>query len=193
MNIRLAAIFLLAGAALWVAPAGATSIRTGSSYGNISDSATSSIGTQYLVPLTPIDPADIDLLLQISATSPNFMDPIQVTVNLSPAAFMPGTATFGIVACPGANLGNVCTPASNPTCDLSGVTVKAGTITLPGSCNVANETFYFDEALNPDNPNGVFGDISVVKPTSTPEPGSLELLALGLVSFALLSKRLLQA
>lgn len=194
MNIRMTALILIVVAVVFVAPARADRVRTGSNYGQILNSQTSSIGTQFLVPLTPIDPAEGDLLLQVSPSSPDLNDPIQVKIALSPTELIANTGTFGIVTCPGFNLGSACTPASNAACDLSGVTYQGGMLTLPGSCNVANETFYFDEGADPNGAfTGTFADISAVKTMATPEPGTLELLALALVSSALLSKRLLQS
>ncbi len=193
MNIKLASTFLLGATVLLVAPVRADRIRTGSSYGMAINSQTSSIGTQTLVPLTPLGPTEGDLVLQISPTSPDLGDAIQVKITLSSTEFVMGTGTFGVVNCPGFNLGSLCTPASNPTCNLSGVTYQGGSLTLPGSCDVANETFYFDEPATTDDFSGTFADISAVTPTTTPEPSSLALLSAGLFSLALLSKRLLQS
>ncbi len=196
MNLRLTVALLLASALIFIAPARATSIRTGSSYGQIASTSltdASGIGTEYLVPLTPIDPNDIDLLLQISSTSSFLNNPIQITINLAGTPFVANTAAFGILNCgsdgtAGTNLGTVCTPASNPACDLSGVTGNGGTITLPGACIVANETFYFDEAST-----GVFAAVSPVTATAAPEPSSLALTLVSLIPIALLSRRRLLA
>jgi hypothetical protein len=144
-----------------------------------------------LVPLTPINPDDIDLLLQISPTSPDLGDPLEVMLDLSTQSFVTNTDNFGILNCgstgtAGSNLGTICTPITNPTCNLAGVSDNAGTITLPGSCIIAGETFYFDEASA-----GVFADVSPL--TATPEPSSLALLGMGLISVAFFSRRRLQA
>jgi hypothetical protein len=191
MKTKRTLVALLAAALLCATAARATTIRTGSSYGMISSSTSSSLGTDYLVPLTPISPSDFDLLLQISPTSPDLGDPLQVTLDLG-SSFISGDDPFGILACnnngmAGTNLGAVCTPTSNPACDLTGVTDVAGSIVLPGSCDVANETFYFDLAST----SGIA--VSPVTATLTPEPGSLSLLGLALFSLVIFSRRRVRA
>jgi hypothetical protein len=195
MTARCSVMLLLGIALIFGGPARADRIRTGSSYGKIiQPQQSSAIGTQSLVPLRPVSEQDGDLLLQISPTSPDLGDPLKVTLVLSPTELIPGTGTFGILECPGLNLGTVCTPGTNPVCDLSGVSEVSGTITLPGACDVANETFYFDEpAATGQNPfTGAFAQVSPVTPT-VPEPGSLALAGVGLLSLAFLSKRRSQA
>jgi hypothetical protein len=202
MNLRLTVASLLGAVLIFVAPARGTSIRTGSSYGQIaatSSTAAAGIGTEYLVPLTPISPDDFDLLLQISPTSSFLNNPIQITIGLtSPPFFTSSTSTdsFGILNCnndgsgtAGSNLGMVCTPTGNSTCDLSGATVNGNTITLPGACVTANETFFFDEST----PGGAFASVTTVAATTTPEPSSLALIGISLVTLALLSRRRLLA
>jgi hypothetical protein len=195
MNIKVAATLLLAAAILFVAPARADRIRSGSSYGLPGNPQMTSIGTETLVPVPP-DMTEGDLVLQIIPSSPFLGDPIQVNVTLSSTEFVLGTGTFGVINCPPIQTTlALCTPVTNPACDLSGVTPQAGTITLPGSCNVANETFYFDEPSTGTTFDtiGPFAEISAVTPTTTPEPSSLALLCAGLFSLALLSRRLLHS
>lgn len=196
MKVRFLATVLVGSTLFFASAARATSVRTGSNYGQPGTSQTApDVGTEYFVPLTPIDPEFIDLVLQISPTSPYLGDPIQVTVDLSTTSLASDGTTFGLLMCnPGAapqtafsNLGTICTPTTNPSCSLDGVADNAGKITLPGSCIVAGETFYFDLA----SATGV----SVVPAPSvtTPEPGSLALLAIALIPFAFISKRRLLA
>ena len=183
MNVRLTLGLLVGTALIFASSARATGIRSGSPYGIPSSCSTLSIETQCLVPLTPINPSDVDLVLQISPTSSDLGDSLQVTLDLSSTSFVTGTDAFGILNCPGFNLGATCTPTTNPTCDLTGVTDVAGTITLPGSCDVANETLYFDLASTA----GI--SVSPVTPTATPEPGSLALLGIAVIPVMLLSRR----
>jgi hypothetical protein len=195
MTARWSVSLLLGMALVFVGSARADRIRATSSYGQIGDSQTSAIGTQSLVPLTPISDQDGDLLLQISPTSPDLGDPLEVTVTLSPTEFIAGTGTFGILECPGGtNLGSVCTPASNPACDLSAVSYVGGSLTLPAACDVANETFYFDEPMSTQGPfTGAFAQVTPVTSSTMPEPSSLGLLGIGLISMMFLSRRRAQA
>jgi PEP-CTERM motif len=193
MNVRLLVTLLLGTALIFVAPAQANSIRTGSNYGmpNSSTSSTS-VGTQFLVPLTPISATDFDVLLQISSTSPFLGDPLQVTLDLSGTPFVIGTTAFGLINCT-TSVGNLTTPCGSSTsngtgCNLSGVTDVGGTITIPGSCDVAGMVFYFDEAST----TGVFADVSPLTPSVAPEPSSLALIGISLISLALFSRRRLQ-
>jgi hypothetical protein len=198
--MRMTVVLLLIIVLISAAPAHGTSIRTGSSYGMISQTSTADstgIGTEYLVPLTPIDPNDFDLLLQISPTSSSLGQQIQITINLAvPPFFTSSTSTdsFGILNCnsdgtAGTNLGTVCTPTGNPSCDLSAATVSGDTITLPGACVAANETFFFDEST----PGGAFAAVSAVTTTAAPEPSPLALLGVSLIPLALLSRHRLLA
>lgn len=195
MRMRPTVVLLLIIVLISAAPAHATSIRTGSSYGMISQNSTADstgIGTEYLVPLTPIDPKDFDLLLQISPTSSSLGQQIQITINLASPPFLTSstsTDSFGILNCDSGgtagNLGTVCTPTGNPSCDLSTATVSGNTITLPGACVAANETFFFDEST----PLGAFAAASAVTTTAAPEPSPLALLGVSLIPLALLSRR----
>jgi hypothetical protein len=194
MKAILIATLLFGTTLIFASSVRATSVRTGSSYGQISSSETSDIGTQSLVPLTPISTSYIDLLLQIGSGSPYLGDPIKVTAPLV-SSFISGTDPFGILGCgsdgtAGSTLGTVCTPMANPTCDLSGVTYSGGSLTLPGSCIVVGETFYFDESTSGV---GTFATLSPVTSTPTPEPSGLALLGIGLIPLAFLSNRRLQA
>jgi PEP-CTERM motif len=193
MNTKWFVAFLLGIALVLAVPARADRIRTASSYGQIINSQPSAIGTQSLVPLTPISLQDGDLLLQISPTSPDLGKPLQVTITLSGTEFIAGTGTFGVVDCPGSNLGTVCTPSTNPTCDLSAVLYSGGMLTLPGTCDVANETFYFDEPMAPNMFTGTFAQVTAVTSSSMPEPSAFALLGLGLLSVMAFLKRRVQA
>lgn len=170
--------------------ASANFIRTGSSYGQIASSQVETgIGTEYLVPLTPISSSDIDMLLQIDPASPNLNTQIQLTISLT-ASFQSGTTNFGVLNCDsngtaGSNLGTVCTPTTNPLCDLTNVTPVGGTITIPGACIAGNETFYFDEASS----TGSFAPVAPVSSVTAPEPSSVALLGIGLISLAFIRRR----
>jgi hypothetical protein len=196
MRLRFAASLLLLAVIFVVPNVSATSVvRSGSPYGNVNKTeSVPNIGVEYLVPLTPIDPSDNDLLLQINSTSPYLGDPLQVTLALAGTPFV-GTSNFGLLVCDSSNGGNligagVCpTSTSNSGCDLSGATISGSSITLPGSCNVAGATFYFDEAPS-SSPEGVFASVSPTT-AAVPEPSSLALLLVSLVPLALLSRRLL--
>jgi hypothetical protein len=195
MNVRLAVTMLFAAVLIFVAPARADSIRHGSSYGTPnSTTSPTSVGTEYLVPLTPTSPTDFDVVLRISSSSPFLGDPIEVTLDLSTMPFVMGTSTFGLIDCT-TSVGNLTTPCGTSTsngtgCNLSGVTDIGGTITLPGACDVAGMVFYFDEAST----MGVFAaSVTPVTAPTAPEPTSLVLLGISLIPLAFLSKRRLQA
>ena len=207
MNIRFLATVVVGSTLFFASAARATSVRTGSSYGVASDTQSSAVGEQWLVPFPGSGFTTGDVLLQISSTSPYLGDPIQVTLDLSGTPFVTGTAAFGLINCAASvsemdNLASSGAPCSLSTnngagCDLTGVTPVGNTITLPGSCDVAGATFYFDEAdaLSPTTGEfvGAFAAVSPVTSATAPEPGSLVLLGLGLISVAFFSMRRVQA
>jgi hypothetical protein len=202
MKAKFTLALLLGTLMIFASSARGTAIRATTPYGVVpGTSDTVDLGTYWIVPPPP--GSGDDLVLQISPTSSDLGDPISVTLDLSSTSFDTNTAdysgastsdgTFGIITCDsggtyaGGNLNSLCTPTTNSACDLSGITDGGGvgTITLPGTCDVANETFYFD--LESDS------GISVTAVTGTPEPGSLALLGIGLIALAVLSMRRLQA
>jgi hypothetical protein len=177
--------------------ASATSIRTGSSYGQIQSQTTlSGIGNEYLVPLTPISDTDIDLLLQISSGSSDLNHALTVTLSGSLGGpFESGTSSFGLIDCgsngtAGGNLGKVCTPVSaNLACATALASATPSTngantiITLPGACITSGATFYFDESGT-----GSFA-VSVSPAVVTPEPSSFLLFLPGIGPIVFLVRR----
>jgi hypothetical protein len=204
MKVKIAMALLVGAALMLASPAGAT--RTESGYGEVT-SMSVGVGEGWSVPMSACDPAnpstpncspsDTDFLLQIIATN---SAPIVVTLDLSPTSFNPDgdsppDSPFGLLDCaeifsldPTGNLAPVCqTGNDGSTCNLSGVADVGGSITLPGSCDVAGNTFYFDLASKSSS-------ISVVAGTApTPEPSSLALLGIALIPLAIYSRRRAQA
>lgn len=220
MNVRLTVALLFAAVLIFVAPARADSIRHGSSYGMLNSGSSSnpeSIGTEFLIcfPNTgsslstscgdAMDAKD-DLLLQITSV---VKGSVQISIpDLAGSTFDTGTALFGLVTCDlgtsSSQLGSVCTPtptsgALTPA-EMACATALGSapmsmngsitTITLPASCtSLSHVTFYFDQNLVTPNE---FATLSGPG-TATPEPSSLTLLGISLISLAFLSKRRLQA
>jgi hypothetical protein len=207
MKVKIAMGLLLGAALMLASPARAT--RTDSGYGLFSSTETvSGIGEEWLVPFPNLTPQPGDVLLQISSTSSDLGDPINVTLDLSSVSFVTiangftvDTPNFGMIDCAGvgslSNLHPICGSSTNDgSCDLSGAKVVGDTITLPGTCIVGGATFYFDEADGDDaNGNfvGTFADVSPATSAVMPEPGSLALLGMGLLPVVFLAKRREQA
>jgi hypothetical protein len=209
MKIKLTSVLVLGALAMFASTARATSIRTGSSYGQLSNITSSTqpfpIGDETVVCESTTSPSPTNLctewslLLQINdaPTNPDLNQAIQLT--------LPGNeGVFGVLNCnvlnsltgvydTGAQLfGSLCTPNTNPlsaSCDLGSVAFDgSGTIVLPGSCITASETFFFDE-----NTNALASPSLAGSAVATPEPGSLALLAISLILMAAVSRRRLQA
>jgi hypothetical protein len=198
MKARLAVVSVVALLIfVFVPQTWATSVRTGSGYGLPgSPNTIPGIGTEWLIEMP--NSTNWDLILQIDPSSPNLGDDLQVSVTLTSGSgfdtLQPDTDLFGLIGCasPQGNLaGNVCgvSVPSIPDCNLTSANINGGTITLPGACNVANATFYFDEGSSP----GVFASVTPVGATVAPEPPTLLLIAIALVPLALLSGRKLLA
>ena len=202
---------LLLGAFLILAwPAGATTIRTHSSY-----SPTTTVpvpipgGLEWLWDSTlcvnsaatacsfnGLFSVGTDLFVEI--TPNNFSLPLNVTLDLSASFNASGTpdSPFGQIDCSGSfilggpvsNILGPCTFSNTngtapPGCALPNPTPGTDiTIVLPSSCLQAGEVFYFDLA---DTNN-----ISVTPGSATvPEPSSLVLLGAALIPVAFLARR----
>lgn len=202
MKLRLATLSAALIGFVLVGPtsARATTIRTGSGYGQISGAQTDSApitGTaEYLIchPDTSTFPSCTggtdDLVLQMLAP---LAGPLQIVVpNFDTSSLTSGTTDFGLLNCGQGTtdfqLTTVCTPTTQSlsTCeaDLAVASVSlagaAATIALPASCTgLTNATFYFDQTA----PGGF---ASLGNTTPAPEPGSLALLVLGLFSVCVL-------
>jgi hypothetical protein len=138
-----------------------------------------------------------DLFVTIS---PNTILPPGSTLSITIPGFTNPTGQFGVFQCDGAfdsndpnsqqGFHNVCSTSVPPGCQssLDAQSPSAGgVVNIPSACLAPGETFYFDETSN--------GTVSAsfTTPSSTPEPNSLSLLVLGLMSIGLLAKRSLRA
>jgi hypothetical protein len=199
MNILKCVLALILGTLLLsVSSVRASAIRTGSSYGTgtgafepvVVDGAT--IGEEWIF----TDPPGTDtnaVILQIFPTSTDLGQSLQVTL---PS----GTGAFGLVDCssPG-NLGpgTAENPAQNDPCNdglaasVAGTSCNLASQTFSGSavldgstCDVAGETFYFDEGTSTS-----FATVTLGGAVPVPESSSLLMLSIGLIPLAFLSRR----
>jgi hypothetical protein len=222
MKVKFTPALLLGTLVIFTSSARATSItRSGSGYGEVanilSNGFTSIPGVTDGVeewfacnPDTSDNPATgciggtFDLVLQITDTT-YVGDSLQITLPDLTASEDAGTTSFGLLQCgtsfPDAGLnpilcgasGALLTPAPSSDCVSEFPTAPVGnTIKLPGACVAVGATFYFDETSS-DTPDATASAVGVTPLTTTPEPSSLALLGIGLISVALLSRRRVQA
>ena len=177
----------------------ATTIRTGSDYGTQSGASQPveiggvDVGTQWVFTYPPAS-STFDVILQINPLSTDLGDPLEVTFPLAAGG------SFGLIDCssPG-NLGNdgsddqpcndgLAASVSGTPCDLSDVTYTDGSVILPGSCDVAGETFFFDIGSST-----AFATVSLAGAAVTPEPSSLAMLGIALILLVFLSRQRQQA
>jgi hypothetical protein len=181
------------------ARANSVRVRLGSSYGQLNGAPTSllpNVGTEYLICFpnsgTTVASAcggtdEYDLLLQITSTV-DLGSAITIDIpGLSSTSFNLSSFSFGLITCDkgtsSLQLGKVCTPtpvAAGCSSDIASVTPAGTDITLPASCITLDTTFYFDET----SPSFVPGSTA-----PTPEPGSLSLLAMGLIPLGFYLRR----
>ncbi len=204
MKLRLATLLatLIAALLFGASVTHATSIRNGSGYG-IPDllSSPSADVTQWGDCLPP-GFGECDLVVQINSNAPDLGQQITITVSdltTSSTGFLTdetgsSSLTYGLIDCPNSLLGNLGPNQSGPctsttTEDLTGCNLSApdssGTFALSTACVVAGETFYFDVS----GTTVEAASIGPGTPTATPEPTSLALLAVGLISLLLVSRR----
>jgi PEP-CTERM motif len=222
MKIRFSVALLLGALLIFASSARATSVRTGSGYGETTNlSSSSPIANQWSTCTPGSGFVDCDLLVQInSSAAPG--EEIQITLNnplfTGPTGFLPGpddvtpTGTFGLIDCADnqtqtGNLGSggtgmgpcASSSSSGQSCNITQATNN--TFDIPAStssCAVAGETYYFDlQSPLVDGiataPDVAAASIKEVPVVTTPEPSSLALFGLALLPLLLFSKRRVQA
>jgi hypothetical protein len=171
MRIKWVFVLLLVASAVLASSARATTIRTGSGYGQVSVLGQTDVATQWEVCLPNAGNGSdfCDLLIQIEATGPGPVDApnpllnqnILITLNndvYSGAevfnAAQPLTAPVGLINCGSPDLGNLgpsgsipgpCAGAGenlDPSCVPS--LTSGDSFSVNGNCVIAGETFYFD-------------------------------------------------
>jgi len=202
MNVKFTLALLLGIVLIFASPARATSTRSGSGYGTTNMlTSPSTLVTQWGVCIP--ETTNCDLLLQInSPTTPteSLLVTLNNTLDSASTGYLDGedgnpSLTFGAIDCSmnTGNLGNSNSPCASTanngqSCGITEET--SSTFEILGSC-VAMQTFYFDLQNITVSLDGIpdvnAADVSQVTPA--PEPGSVALLAIGLIPLALLPRR----
>jgi hypothetical protein len=171
MKVNWALVLLVIVPGGLASSARATTIRTGSGYGQVSVLSQTDVATQWEVclPNEGNDNDFCDLLIQIEATGPAPSDtpnPLldqSILITLNNVVFsgadgfnsdQPLTAPVGLINCGSSDLGNLgpagsipgpCTGASenlDPSCVPSAS--SGNSFSVNGNCVIPGETFYFD-------------------------------------------------
>ena len=209
MKIKFSVALFLGALVILASSAHATSVRTGSGYGETTNLSTSSpLANQWSTCTPGSDFVDCDLLVQItSSAAPG--EEIEITLNnllitgatgflLGPDGVTP-TGPFGLIDCADSQASNLgtggtgtgpCASSSSNGLSCNITEASASMFDIPASCAVAGETFYFDvQAASADAVNAA----TVSEVATTPEPSPLTLFGLALVPLMLFSKRRAQA
>jgi len=209
MKIEFSVALLLGALVIFASSARATSVRTGSGYGETDQlNSPSPIANQWSTCTPASDFTECDLLVQINSSAvPG--EEIQITLNspliTGPTGFLPGpdgttpTGPFGLIDCLDSQAGNLgaggtgtgpCASSLSTGQNCNITEASANTFDIPATCAVAGETFYFDVQATSA---GAVNAATVGQVTTTPEPSSLALFGLALIPMMLFSKRRLRA
>ncbi len=221
MKTKCTLAFVLAMLVSFTSTARATSVRTGSSYGQLLGSPTQSvsIGTEYLI-CYPETGASVsggcnnggtvsgedDLLLQITST---VSGTVEISIpDLATSSFSTGTPLFGLVTCDQGNssgqLGSVCTPTMAGTSPGTFVPTVADNACASDLSTAATSVSGSTTTITlPTSCTGLTyatlyfdqtypGFASVSATATAPEPSSFAMLGIGLIPLMFLSRRRLR-